>query len=67
MSRRRRTEEELDREVAKLRDLAEELRTRCESWLLGRERLREHQAEEREAREYRAETELAREASVRTR
>lgn len=47
-------------EVVAIRDWAEELRSICDEWLAGRERLRAAQAEAAEAREHRAHTELGR-------
>ncbi len=47
-------------EVLAIREWAEELASIADAWLAGREALRARQAEEAEAREYRAQTELSR-------
>lgn len=47
-------------EVAVIKEWAEELAQLCEGWLAARDRLRAHEAEQREAREHLAATALAR-------
>lgn len=47
-------------EVLAIKEWAEALAEMAEEWLTGRERLRAHQAEQREAAEHRAQTELSR-------
>lgn len=47
-------------EVLAIREWAEELASIADAWLAGREAYREHQAEQAEAREHRAATELRR-------
>lgn len=47
-------------EVLTIREWAEELAALADDWLTAREAYREHQAEQAEAREHRAATELSR-------
>lgn len=46
-------------EVLAIREWAEELAALADDWLTAREAYREHQAEQAEAREHRAQTELS--------
>ncbi|KJR08443.1 hypothetical protein [Gordonia sihwensis] len=58
--RRRHRGDPAAEEVLAIREWAEELASIADAWLAGREALRARQAEEAEAREYRAATELSR-------
>lgn len=58
--RRRHRRDSAALEVLAIKEWAEELASLADDWLTAREAYREHQAEQAEAREHRAATELSR-------
>lgn len=58
--RRRHRDDPAALEILAIREWAQELAERADAWLDSRERWREHQAEQAEAREHLAATEIVR-------
>ena len=58
--RRRHRDDPAALEILAIREWAQELAERADAWLVGRERLRECQAEQTEAREHMAQSEVLR-------